>query len=42
MVVRGDQTFIPSGDTVLQAEDELLAVTTPQSEPILRRLLLGA
>ncbi len=42
MVVRGDQTFIPSGETILRAEDEILAVTTPQSEPVLRRLLLGA
>ncbi len=41
MVVRGDQTFIPSGETVLQAEDEILAVTTPQSDPVLRGLLMG-
>ena len=42
MVVRGDQTFIPSGETVLRADDEVLAVTTPASEGALRRLLLGA
>lgn len=42
MVVRGDQTFIPSGETILRADDEVLAVTTPASEGALRRLLLGA
>lgn len=41
VVVRGDQTMVPYGDTVLQADDEVVAVTTPQSEPVLRRLLMG-
>lgn len=41
LVIRNGQAIIPYGDTVLEAEDEVLAVTTPQDEAPLRRILLG-
>ncbi|MBI2844997.1 MAG: TrkA family potassium uptake protein [Chloroflexi bacterium] len=41
LVIRQGKAIIPYGNTVLEAEDEVLAVTTPQDEPALRRILLG-
>ncbi len=41
MVVRDDQTIVPYGDTTLMAGDEILAVTSPQSKEVLRRIILG-
>jgi Trk K+ transport system NAD-binding subunit len=41
MVVRDDQTIVPYGDTTLMAGDEILAVTSPQSKEVLKRIILG-
>lgn len=41
-IIRGDQIIFPRGETVLQAHDAVLAVTTHASEPALRHVLLGA
>src|SRR5262245_13908476 len=38
-VFRGRRTLIPRGDTVLQPEDELVALVRRSDEPALRRLL---
>lgn len=40
-LIRGDRVIFPRGDTVLQAHDAVLAVTTHESEPELRATLLG-
>ncbi len=40
-IIRGDHVIFPRGDTVLQAHDAVLAVTTHASEPFLRAALLG-
>ena len=42
LVIRqGDQAIIPYGDTSLQAGDQVIAVTSEQSEQVLRHILLG-
>ncbi len=41
IVVRDDQTMVPYGDTTLRAGDEILAVTSPQSKEVLKRIILG-
>ncbi len=41
MLVRDDQTIVPYGDTTLMAGDEILAVTSPQSKEVLKRIILG-
>jgi trk system potassium uptake protein TrkA len=41
-VIRGNQAFVPSPDTVLQAGDKLVVVTSAASESDLRRLCLGS
>lgn len=40
-LIRGDQVIFPRGETRLQAHDAVLAVTTHNSEPALRAVLLG-
>lgn len=40
-VIRDDQVLIPKGSTVLQADDEILAVTSVASEPKLAECLIG-
>jgi trk system potassium uptake protein TrkA len=41
MVVRGDEVIFPRGDTVLEPEDSVMAVTRSGREEALRTLLLG-
>jgi trk system potassium uptake protein TrkA len=41
-VVRGGHVVVPRGDTVLQGHDEVLALTTPDSEEAVKRILIGA
>jgi len=40
-VIRGGRLIIPRGDTILQAEDEILAVSTVAAEKSLKDRLLG-
>ncbi len=40
-VVRGGHVVVPRGDTVLQAGDEVLALTTPESEEAMKQILVG-
>jgi trk system potassium uptake protein TrkA len=40
-VVRGGHVVVPRGDTVLQAGDEVLALTTPGSEDAVKAILIG-
>ena len=43
LVIRKEQKpIVPAPDTVLQAEDQVIAVTTPESEEALRAALRGA
>jgi trk system potassium uptake protein TrkA len=42
LVLRDGQTIVPSGNTVLEESDEVIAVTSLQSEQTLHRLLTGA
>ena len=39
IVIRNGKGIVPKGDTVLMADDELVAVTTVQDEDVLERLL---
>ncbi|MXW34454.1 MAG: TrkA family potassium uptake protein [Chloroflexi bacterium] len=39
LVVSGDQSRVPDGDTVLQAGDEIIAVIGQESEPAMRELV---
>lgn len=41
-VVRGGHVVVPRGDTVLQGGDEVLALTTPDSEGAVKTILIGA
>jgi trk system potassium uptake protein len=41
LVLREGKSIIPHGGTVLQAGDEVIAVTAPASMEVLRRLLIG-
>ncbi len=41
IVVRDDQTFVPYGDTILKAGDEILAVASSQSMEVLKHIILG-
>jgi len=40
-VVRGDDVIVPRGDTVLEPGDSVIAVTTPDQEDALKRVLRG-
>ncbi len=40
-IFRGEETVIPHGETMLQPGDEVVALTTPQLEDRLTRVLLG-
>ena len=39
LVVSGDQSRVPDGDTVLRAGDEIIAVIGQESEPAMRELV---
>ena len=41
LVLRSGTSIIPHGGTVLEAGDEVIAVTSPESVDVLRRLLVG-
>ncbi|MFZ3062749.1 MAG: NAD-binding protein [Actinomycetota bacterium] len=41
-IIRDNEILIPKGTTVLQADDEVLAVTNVASEPILAECLMGS
>jgi len=41
LVIRREKAIIPYGETVLEAGDQLIAVTSEASESTLRRILLG-
>lgn len=41
LIRSGTKTIIPSGNTVLEPADQVIAVTSETSEGILRRILLG-
>jgi trk system potassium uptake protein len=40
-IVRGGHVVVPHGDTTLEAGDEVLALTTPDSEDAVKRILIG-
>ncbi len=40
-ILRKDNVIVPKGDTVVELNDEVLAVTTPEDEKALSRLLAG-
>jgi Trk K+ transport system NAD-binding subunit len=40
-VIRGGKLIIPRGDTLLEAGDEILAVSTVEAEQALKELLVG-
>jgi trk system potassium uptake protein TrkA len=40
-VIRGDELFIPKGDTFLEPGDTIIAVTRPEKEGELKRILIG-
>lgn len=40
-VVRRNHIIVPHGDTLLQSGDEVLALTTPDSEEAVKRILVG-
>jgi trk/ktr system potassium uptake protein len=40
-VIRGDDVIIPRGDTTLEAGDTIIAVTSPDKEAALKRILIG-
>ena len=40
-IVRRGHVVVPRGDTLLQAGDEVLALTTPDSEDAVKRILIG-
>lgn len=39
---KGQRPQVPSGDTILQVDDQLIAVTTPEQEKVLREVLASA
>jgi len=41
LVTRGEENITPSGDTLLQGEDHLFALTTTDGEQAMRALILG-
>ncbi len=41
LIVRDDQNITPSGDTVIEAEDKVFALVTPEGEAALRETVLG-
>jgi trk system potassium uptake protein TrkA len=41
LIVRGDENIVPTGQTVLEAEDKLYALVTPEGENALRQTVLG-
>jgi trk system potassium uptake protein TrkA len=41
-ITRGERVIVPMGDTRVHVGDEVIAVTRVQSEPALRRLLVGS
>jgi len=42
LVIRNGTAIVPYGETVLSGGDEIIAITTPASEGMLRQILLGA
>ena len=40
-VIRSGHVVVPRGDTLIEVGDEVLALTTPESEGALKRLLIG-
>jgi trk system potassium uptake protein len=40
-IVRSGHVVVPHGDTLLEAGDEVLALTTPDSEDAVKRILIG-
>ena len=40
-IIRGDDVIVPKGDTVLKAQDDIIALTTIENEQQLLDLLLG-
>lgn len=40
-VIRGGHVVVPRGDTLIQVGDEVLALTTPDSEDAVKRILIG-
>jgi len=40
-VIRGGHVVVPRGDTVLQAGDEVMALVTPESEDLVKTILIG-
>jgi Trk K+ transport system NAD-binding subunit len=40
-VLRTSQVVVPRGDTVLHAGDEVMVLVTGESEPDVRRILVG-
>lgn len=41
LIIRGNQAIVPYGNTRLEAGDQVIAVTSTASEPVLRSILLG-
>jgi trk system potassium uptake protein TrkA len=42
LILRGGKAVIPSGSTVFEASDEIIAIATPESEKPLRETFLGS
>jgi len=40
-IIRGDDVIVPKGDTVLKAQDDIIALTTIENEQQLLDLLIG-
>ena len=40
LIVRGDNNITPQGDTVIESEDRLFALTTENGEQVLRERIL--
>ena len=41
VIRKGQSPLLPTSDTVLEAEDQVIAVTEPESEPAIRSFLAG-
>ena len=41
LIARGDENITPSGDTIIEPEDRLFALVTPDGESALRETILG-
>ena len=40
-IIRGEQAIFPKGETILQSEDSIIALTSPKHEKDLKKILLG-